>query len=110
MSTVSSSDPAMIFNGYGTAMPRMFLAATTYNSSEVSAVGFWVGYGAGSRGSNPVGMRIGDVLMHIASTGSTGSAGHVTMHQVVGSTANVASTSASSGFNASYNVSVSAAP
>lgn len=108
MSTASSSNPTLLVDGFGPSMPRLFVAATTYDSSDVTATGFWAGVGQGSKGSNPVGMRLGDILMHVASTGAT-IPGRVTMHSVIASTANVASTSASSGYGAVYNVTVASA-
>jgi hypothetical protein len=108
MSTLTSSNPSAIIDGFSSLMPRVFIAQTTAVSSAIIATGFWQGYGAGSRGSNPVGMQLGDVLMHIASTGSA-TPGRVTMHSVIGSTSNVASTSLSSGYNAAYDVTVASA-
>lgn len=106
-STLPSSDPMLLIDGFASGIPRLFVAMTTYLTSDVSSTGFWAGYGAGSRGGTPVGMRLGDALMHVQSTG-TAKPGFVSMHSVVASTANVASTSLSSGFNAAYNVTVSA--
>lgn len=106
MSTISSSNPSLLIDQFSSLGPRVFIAATTAVSSAVCATGFWAGYGAGGRGSNPVGMQLGDVLIHVASTGAT-FPGRVTLHSVIGSTANVASTSASSGFTAAFDITVS---
>ena len=100
-----SSDPALVTDGFSSLMPRMFVACTTSVSSAIIATGFWQGYGSGGRS---VGMQLGDILLHVASTNSA-TPGRVTTHSVIGSTANVASTSASSGYGAGYDVTVSSA-
>jgi hypothetical protein len=87
----------------------VFIAGTTYNSTDITAAGFWAGYGAGGRGGYQSGMRVGDILMHVASTGSAVVPGRVTMHSVIASSANVASTILSSGYNAAYDVTVASA-
>jgi hypothetical protein len=107
MSTLSSSNPSIVIDGFSSLMPRFFMAATTFLTSDVSSTGMWKGYGAGSRGGNPVGMQLGDVLIHIQSSG-TAKPGFVSMHSVIASSANVASTTLSSGFNAAYDITVSA--
>jgi hypothetical protein len=85
--------------------PRVFWSKTTSISSAIVATGFWTACGENSRGSNPVGMRLYDILMHTSSTDSA-QPGRTVITSVVGSTANVASTTLSSGFNASYDVTV----
>lgn len=100
--TSNSSDPALILDSMMDG-PRVFMAITTAVSSAIVSTGYWQGYGAGSRGGTPVGMRVGDVLLHQQTT-NTAYPGRVTWHSVIASTANVASTAASSGWNASYNV------
>jgi hypothetical protein len=104
--TFSSSIPTMIIDGFGSGMPRVFSARSTALTSDVSSTGFWLGCGDGSKGANSVGMRQNDMLIHSQTT-DTATPGRVSMHLVVASTANVASTSLSSGFSASYNVTVS---
>lgn len=106
--TVGSSDPAMISDGYDASMPRLFIATTTNPSSAIEATGFWAGQGSGSRGTGRASMRVGDVLLHVQSTATT-FPGRVTLHSVIGSTANVASTSLSSGFAARYDITVASA-
>jgi hypothetical protein len=88
----------------------MYGPGTTNSSTEIAAVGFFTGCGIGSRAGNPVGMRVGDPVCVIANTGTTiSSTGKVTWHVVLASSANQASTSASSGFNAlAFDVTISA--
>lgn len=107
-STFSSSDPAMMVDGFASGMPRLFTAATTAVSSAIIATGFWVGYGAGGRGGYQAGMQLGDLLFHTQVT-TAGVPVKATLHVCVSSSANVASTSLSSGYNAAYNVTVATA-
>lgn len=115
MSTATSSHPSCILDGITPGMARVFMAQTTYVSSAILPTGFWQGYGEGSRGNsnsptwyNSVGMRVGDVLMHISTTNSA-TPGRVSLHSVIGVSANVASTVLSSGYNAAYDVTVASA-
>jgi hypothetical protein len=76
---------------------------TTNSSSEVAAVGFFTKTGVGSRGTNAVGLKLGDIVINNSATGTTFSTtGRVTLHNVINSTANVASTSASSAMLESF--------
>ena len=84
----------------------VWLYRSTEASSDASVTGYFTGCGAGSRGSNPYGVRVGDVFLVAESTGG-GTPGRTTMHSVISSTANQASTSASTGYNAGYDVSIS---
>lgn len=109
MSTLSSSSPMLLADGYASGMPSVFVAATTAVSSAIIATGFWTGqgYGSNQRGASPGGLKLGDILMHVASTGSA-TPGRVTLHSVLTGTANQASTLASSAFgNTGYDVTVS---
>lgn len=81
---------------------------STHTSTEILATGFFTGCGAGSRNSYGIGMTPGDVLINIASTDAA-IPGRVTMHSVLSATADQASTSASTGWNAAYNVTVASA-
>jgi hypothetical protein len=107
-STIGSSNPSMIVDGFASGMPRVFVAYTTSVSSAIIATGFWAGVGEGSRGGYQAGMRIGDVLLHRASTDSA-TPGRVTTHSVIASTADQASTSGSTGYSAAYNVTIASA-
>ena len=113
MSTVSSSNPMSLnVGGMGPAFPRMFIAATTLTSSAVADTGRWAGCGKGGNPSSSagyaalVGMRVGDVLLHISSSGAANPA-RTSLHSVLSATANQTSTTASTGFNAVYDVTVS---
>ena len=109
MSTLSSSDPAIVIDGYGTAMPRLYLAATTLTSSAVADTGRWVGYGAlgNTRNATQVGLRLGDVLLHVSSSGA-GAPGRVSLHAVLSATSNaIGSTLLSSNYGTGYDVTVS---
>ena len=109
----SSSSPAiMLLDGFGqpsgaAGAPRVFSYSSTANSTDILATGFFAGCGQGGRPAN-IGMRIGDVVLNIAST-SASNPGRVTTHSVIASTANVASTIASSGWNAAYDCTVASA-
>jgi hypothetical protein len=89
-------------------------AVWRYNSSDsavdIAVTGYFAGAGAGSNpagSSIPVpGVRIGDVILNQESSGST-NFGRCTLHGVIASTANQASTLSSTGYNTVYNVSVS---
>lgn len=87
--------------------PRIFSYSSTHNSTDILATGFFTGCGDGGRPAN-IGMRLGDIVINRAST-SAAIPGRVTMHSVVASTANFASTSASSGWAAAYDCTVASA-
>lgn len=104
-------------------MPRLWSWSSTLNSSDIcyipgtsdpttssslgttaTGIGFFAGLGELSRGNNGIGMRIGDVLMHVSkdtlvSTDGTGNLspfpGRVTFHSVVASTPNGSTVSSS---------------
>lgn len=104
-STFSSSMPTLAVDGFASAFPRIFTMRSTAVSSALVATGFLAGLGAGSRasgGSNP-GLRVGDIVLHTQTT-DTAYPGRVTMHSVIASTANQASTSASTGWAAAYDI------
>lgn len=87
--------------------PRLYTHTSTETSTEILSAGFFVGVGYGSQGLLGQGVRIGDVICHIASTNSA-TPGVVSFHSAINSTAGFSSTSASSGYSAAYNVTVSA--
>lgn len=109
----STSNPAiMMLDAFGQpstagGAPRWFNYSSTHNSTDILATGFFAGCGDGSRPAT-IGMRPGDIVINRASTNAA-IPGRVTMHSVVASTANVASTSASSGWNAAYDCTVASA-
>ena len=79
-----------------------YLSADT--ASNVKATGYFAGMGAGGHVTN-YGMRVGDIVVCVESTdGAT--PGRTFVGAVSGSTADQASTSASSGFKANFNVTV----
>jgi hypothetical protein len=108
-----SSNPAiMMLDGFGQpgaagGAPRIFAYSSTHNSTDILATGFFAACGDGSR-LGSIGMRPGDLLLNRASTGAS-IPGRVTTHSVISSTANVASTVASSGWNAAYDCTVASA-
>ena len=92
---------------------------SSHGSSEILASGFFQGVGAGSRSSsNPStsgfatvcpGVNVLDALISISSTNpNTGIPGHTVITAFISATANVASTTLSSGWNAAYDCSVAA--
>lgn len=83
---------------------------STNNSTDFLTAGYFSGVGQGSRGGNDLGVRVGDLLVHRASTSSTAVAGRVTWHSFVNSTANVSgSTILSSNYSASFDMTVASA-
>ena len=109
----SSSNPAiMMLDAFGQpsaagGAPRIFAYSSTHNSTDILATGFFTGCGYGGRPAN-IGMRVGDIVINTAST-SASNPGRVTTHSVIASSANVASTVASSGYNAAYDCTVASA-
>jgi hypothetical protein len=86
---------------------QTYYYSSTHNSTDILATGFFTGVGAGSRGSlADLGVMKGDIIINRASTDAA-RPGQVSMHSVINSTANVLSTSASSGWAASYDITVS---
>lgn len=105
----SSTNPlALLMDGFASNMPRVFSYQSTHASTDVTVTGFFTGVGENSRGLSALGLRLGDVIMNRASTDAA-IPGRVTMHSVISATANVLSTSASSGYAAAYNVTVASA-
>lgn len=99
-------------NGGG---PAIWTYTTSDPSTAVKATGYFAKMGAGSRGPvptstvvGPQGMKVGDILISQESTNG-GTPGRTTLHTVTGSTADQSSTSASTGYAAAYDVTVSAA-
>jgi hypothetical protein len=97
--------PGSLSNGAGAVWHYRSSDAST----DVAAAGYFAAVGRGSRGGAGYGMNIGDVVIVSESSGG-GTPGRTTMHSVKASTANQASTSASSGYNAAYNVTISSTP
>ena len=112
MSFSASNPPILVIDlipgGSTMAGGRTWVYGSTHLVSDITATGFFAGCGEGSRNvSNAnVGLRVGDLLINRSSTDSA-APGRTTMHSVIGSTANQASTSASSGWNTAYNITVS---
>lgn len=107
--TIPTSDPqCLVERGFAGVGPAMYWAATTAVSSAVIATGFWVGYGVGGRTGNQVGLKVGDLFQHIQIT-TGGVPVKATTHVVIASTADQASTSASTGWGANYNVTIATA-
>lgn len=86
---------------YGGAMPRLFVFGSTNVSTGITGTGFLAGHGEGGKTNRNVGLRVGDIVLHVSST-DAGVPGKVTLHSIIGSTANVASTAASSAFLSSF--------
>ncbi len=103
----SSSNPiALYVDGLLPLQPRTFVYSSSHNSTDVLATGFFTGVGDGSRGLTDLGMRVGDLLINRASTAAA-IPGRVSFHSCISSTANQASTSASTGWVAAYDCTVS---
>jgi hypothetical protein len=107
VSTVNSSAPEAVFSGFGASIPRMFVISSTLTSSQVADTGRWAAMGYGSRNLVGPGMRVGDLVCHAGATASSSKPGYVSWHQVVGSTADQASTLAATGWAANFNLTLS---
>jgi hypothetical protein len=113
MAYSSTNPPRQIVHGGLTgASGGVWLYSSTHAATAATVNGFFASAGAGSRstannGAGNVGMRIGDIVIVAESTGGA-TPGRATLHTVTASTADQASTSASTGYRAGYNVSISA--
>lgn len=109
----SSSNVRMILELGFASGGSMYLHSSSDPSTDIAATGFFAGAGAGGKpllsdSAKMLGMKYGDIVLHRESSGGA-TPGRMTMHSVVGSTANQASTLASTGFNTLYDVTVSSA-
>lgn len=93
--------PGMLNNGSG-AVWRYY---SSDSSTQILATGYFANCGYGSRGSSAFQMQIGDVVMNVESSGGA-TPGKTNFCGAYAATANVASTVASSGYSAGYNVTV----
>jgi hypothetical protein len=110
MAYSSTNPPRLIVpHGLSGAAGGVWLYQSTHQSSDVTATGFFAGAGVGSRSHSAanVGMRVGDMVMVAETTGTAGTPGRATLHMVTASTADQASTSASTGHWAAYDVTIS---
>ena len=105
MSYSSTNPVALISDGFGGTVPRMFVYASTHGSTDISyfaatsattlttattgttesGVGFFKGCGEGGRSNNDAGMRVGDIVLNV-NRGSTDLPGITTLHSVISST------------------------
>jgi len=102
---------AGMFGSSGFGAGSVWLYRSTDASSDVAVTGYFARAGIGSKSlssqaADNIGMRVGDVVIVAESTGG-GTPGRTTLHGVISATANVASTTLSSGFNAGYDVTIS---
>jgi len=96
---------ACLMDGFASAMPRLFLYSSTHTSTDISltpatssttatGVGFFKDAGEYSHGLAGIGMRVGDIVMHVSratlatSDFPSGFPGLVTIHSVIASTPN----------------------
>jgi len=119
----SSTGLNLLIDSFGTDAPRVWTYRSSDAATAVNATGYFSKMGAGSRwpssmanttsttGSGVLngtpGMRYGDLVLCQESSGGA-TPGRCTWHAVTGSTADQASTSASTGWNTSYDITVSA--
>ena len=111
MSYSSSNVRAILPTGFSGG-GAIFLHRSSDAATDIEATGFFAGAGYGGRArstaaSKIIGMRYGDVVVHVESSGGA-TPGRVTWHSVIGSTADNASTAGSTGWLSCYNVTVSA--
>lgn len=110
----SSGNPARLVVDFGvtgnsSGSNGIYLYESSIASSIIAAstnAAFFVGAGGGSRSPNNIGMRLRDIVF-CRETSAGNSPGKVTIHSVIASTADQASTSASTGYFAGLNVSLS---
>ena len=91
--------------------PRFGIHKSSDSAVDVAVTGYGTAAGAGSRhrssdGYKALNLAYGDIMLHVESSNGA-SPGRCSVHSVVGSTADQASTSASTGFLTAYNVSFS---
>src|SRR5450755_2522504 len=79
--------------------------AFTPGSTDLTGLGYLAGVGYGGRGPGTQGLRIGDLVVCVATTAAL-IPGETVWMSVIQSSENVLSTAKSSGFGASYDVSI----
>ena len=103
--TFSTTGLSAIIDGELTGGAAVWKYLGSDTVSTVKGAGFFAGVGQDSRGSNARGMKIGDIVICTESTAGS-VPGRTYMGAVSASTANQASTSASTGWNAAYDCTV----
>ena len=100
----------IVEGGFTQGKGGVYVYKSSHASSDYTTTGFFAGAGFGSRNHSAgnVGMRVGDLVL-CAQTTDGPTPGYVTVHTVIASTIDQASTTASTGFNAAYNITLSAA-
>lgn len=102
-----SFDPTKrsVIQNLGIGGPAMHLYSSSQASTDVCVTGFFTNGGASGR--NPVAnLKVGDIML-VQQTTAGPSPGKVSVHSVIASTANQASTNSSTGWNAGYDCSLS---
>lgn len=105
MAYSSTNPPQIILQSM--SGPNVYAYHSTHDSSDCAVTGFFEGIGAASRGNYNLGAAVGDIFFTVASTGAT-QPGEVILHSVIAATADQASTASATGWNAGYNVTISA--
>ena len=100
-----------IFGSSASGPSSVWLYRSTAASTEAATTGYFARAGIGSRSltsqlADNVGMRVGDVVI-IAESTDGATPGRTTPHSVISATANQASTTASTGWNTGYDVTIS---
>lgn len=107
----SSTNPPrqIVEGGFVHGKGSVYLYSSSHASSDYTTTGFFAGAGHGSRNHSAgnVGMRVGDLVVCVGTTNAP-TPGYVTWHSVVSATANQASTTASTGYNAAFDITLSA--
>lgn len=92
---------------------RLWFYRSSDSHEDITSTGYFAGAGFGSKmrssdAGREKGMKLRDVLLSVESSAGV-NPGRASLHSVVASTANQASTAASTGYMTEYNVSVSSA-
>lgn len=101
LGTLFRLTPGGLANGRGALWLHQ---GSTDAHSQVTATGYLAGVMRGGRSTGTLGVTTDDVVMHVQS-----GTGAVSMHSVIASTINQATTSASSAYNFGFNGTLSAA-
>jgi len=112
----------IVEGGFSGTAPRMWHYKSADAAGTVAGTGYFARMGEGSRWPSslanttsgnegglraPAGLRVGDLMLVQETTGGA-NPGRTTLHSVLSATADQASTSASTGFAAGYNCTITA--
>jgi len=104
----STTAPArLLVTGGMTGKGNLYAYESTEDSSDVADGAYFAGCGDGGRGNANIGMKVGDIVLTVASTDAS-QPGEVIAHSVISSTIDQATTAAATAFNYSFDVTICA--